>query len=125
MIIYWMWKYERNKIINYNVNIIYMYIIIVCVLCMYVCILCTCMYVCVLCMYVCVSGRAVATAYLGMALVFMGFGRFQVSETAIKQPQNLKLMWEMQSTGWSDPSQSIRCLQIWNRNLWYFVSVLR
>ena len=39
-----------------------------------------------------VLGRAVATPYLGMALVFMGFGRFQVSETAIKQPQNLTLM---------------------------------
>ena len=26
-----------------------------------------------------VSGRAVATPYLGMALVFMGFGCFQVS----------------------------------------------
>ena len=29
---------------------------------------------------------------LGMVLVFVGFGSFQVSETAIKQPQNLKLM---------------------------------
>ena len=38
------------------------------------------------------SGRAIATPYLGMALVFWGFGRFQVSETAIKQTQNLKLM---------------------------------
>ncbi len=47
-----------------------------------------------------------------MVLVFMGFGRFQVSETAIKQPQNLKLMWEMQSTGRTDPTQSIRCLQM-------------
>ncbi len=32
-----------------------------------------------------VSGRVVATPYLGMTLVFLGFGRFQVSETAIKQ----------------------------------------
>ncbi len=32
-----------------------------------------------------ISGRAVATPYLGMTLVFLGFGRFQVSETAIKQ----------------------------------------
>ncbi len=45
------------------------------------------------------SGRAVASPYLGMVLVFMGFGRFQVSETAIKQPQNVKVMREMQSTG--------------------------
>ena len=44
----------------------------------------------------CVSGRVVATLYLGMVLVFMGFGSFPVSETAIKQPQNLKLMREMQ-----------------------------
>ncbi len=28
------------------------------------------------------SGRALATPYLGMTLVFWGFGRFQVSETA-------------------------------------------
>ncbi len=49
------------------------------------------------------SGRAVASPYLGMVLVFMGFGRFQVSETAINQPQNVKLMREMQSTGQTDP----------------------
>ncbi|MCH9631681.1 MAG: hypothetical protein S4CHLAM37_17060 [Chlamydiia bacterium] len=49
------------------------------------------------------SGRAVASRYLGMVLVFMGFGRFQVSEAAIKQPQNVKLMREMQSTGQTDP----------------------
>ncbi len=36
------------------------------------------------------SGRAVASPYLGMVLVYMGFGRFQVSETAIKQPQNAR-----------------------------------
>ncbi len=34
------------------------------------------------------SGRVVTTPYLGMALVFWGFGRFQVSETAIKQTKN-------------------------------------
>ncbi len=56
------------------------------------------------------SGRAVATPYLGMTLVFFGFGRFHVSETAIKQ--NLKLMREMQSTGQTDPTESIRCLQM-------------
>ncbi len=44
----------------------------------------------------------VATPYLGMVLVFMGFGRFQVSETAIKQRQNITLM---QSTGQTDPRQ--------------------
>ncbi len=43
---------------------------------------------------------------------FLGFGRFQVSETAIKQTQNLKLMREMQSTGQTDPTESIRCLQM-------------
>ncbi len=42
------------------------------------------------------SGRAVATPYLGTLLGFWAFGRFQVSETAM-QPQNLKLMIEMQS----------------------------
>ncbi len=42
--------------------------------------------------YVNLSGRAVATPYLGMTLVFLGYGCFQVSETAIKQTQNLKLM---------------------------------
>ncbi len=62
--------------------------------------------------YIIISGRAVATPYLGMALVFMGFGHFQVSETAIKQPQNLKLMCEMRSTGQADPTPSIRCLQM-------------
>ena len=41
-----------------------------------------------------------------MTLVFFGFERFQVSETAIKQTQNLKLMQEMQSTGQLTP-QSI------------------
>ena len=45
----------------------------------------------------------------------MGFGSFQVSETAIKQPQNLKLMREMQSTGQTDPTQSIRSLQMFPR----------
>ncbi len=50
-----------------------------------------------------ISGRAVASPYLGMVLVFMFFGRFQVSQTAIKQPQNVKLMREMQSTGQTDP----------------------
>ncbi len=54
-------------------------------------------------MYMYISGRVVASPYLGMVLVFMGFGRFQVSETAIKQPQNVKLMREMQSTGQTDP----------------------
>ncbi len=43
-----------------------------------------------------------------MTLVFLGFGRFQVSETAIKQTQNLKLMREMQSTSQTDPKQPIR-----------------
>ncbi len=52
----------------------------------------------------CTSGRAVATPYLGMTLVYLGFGRFQVSETAIKQTQNLKLMRKMQSTGQTDPT---------------------
>ncbi len=47
-----------------------------------------------------------------MTLVFLGFGRFQVSETAIKQTQNLKLMREMQSTGQTVPTESIRCLQM-------------
>ncbi len=56
-----------------------------------------------------ISGRAVATPYLGMVLVFIGFGRFQTSETAIKQAQNLKLM---QSTGQTDPTQPIRYLQM-------------
>ena len=55
------------------------------------------------------SGRAVATPYLGMALVFMGFGRFQA---AIKQAQNLKLMQEIQSTGQTDLTQPIRYLQM-------------
>ncbi len=58
------------------------------------------------------SGRAVATPYLGMVLVFMGFGRFQASETAIKQAQNLKLMEQMQSTGQTDTTQPIRYLQM-------------
>ena len=43
------------------------------------------------------TGKAVATPYLGMVLVFMALGRFQVSETAIKQNQNLKLMRKMKS----------------------------
>ncbi len=47
--------------------------------------------------------HTVATPYLGMVLVFMGFGSFQVSETAIKQAQNLNLMRDMQSTGQTDP----------------------
>ncbi len=55
------------------------------------------------------SGRAVASPDLGMVLVFMGFGHFQVSETVIKQTQNVKLMREMQSTG---QTESIRCLQM-------------
>ncbi len=38
---------------------------------------------------------------------FFGFGRFQVSETAIKQTQNLKLMRKMQSTGQIGPTESI------------------
>ncbi len=59
-----------------------------------------------------ISGRAVATPYLGMTLVFLGFGRFQVSETAIKQTHNFKLMREMQSSGQTDPTESIRCLQM-------------
>ncbi len=50
-----------------------------------------------------------------MTLVFWGFGRFQVSETAIKQPQNVKLMRQMQSTGQTDPTESIRCLQMCQR----------
>ncbi len=61
------------------------------------------------------SGRAVATPYLGMTLVFLGFGRFQVSETAIKQAQNLKLMQQMQSTGQTDTTQPIRYLQMCQR----------
>ncbi len=65
----------------------------------------------------CVSERAVATLYLGMVLVFMGFGSFPVSETAIKQPQNLKLMREIQSTGQTDSTQYIRCLQMCPRAL--------
>ena len=47
-----------------------------------------------------------------MTLVFLGFGRFQVSEISIKQTQNLKLMREMQYTGQTDPTESIRCLQM-------------
>ncbi len=38
---------------------------------------------------------------------FLGFGRFQVSETAIKQTQNLKLFRKMQSTSFTDPTQPI------------------
>ncbi len=71
---------------------------------------CSCRGTALGCIYV--SGRAVATPYLGMTLVFWGFGRFQVSETAINQTQNLKLMREMQSTGQTDPVESIRCLQM-------------